>query len=405
MLYCMLRQAVERQGNSAVRLNRRLVRQGEAIVMIQVHGFDWTAYAEHVMPAFEQWLVQRDEQTIARLFKETRCAREEAFMPPALQRALIWPRARVFAETLPLGPYSRREYQKLCSAEHFTAVSDSYMYRHAPQLYQNPEPIRAIWGALIETYCLPWSADEYKQPGTQTLVSVEEEDEEAHTLVSAQIERSEVLSLLHEAGLGEMAREMSEQIPFPNERPRVEPSDAGPDTQPLGADQAEWSEDEASFACIEDLPEDLLEDDEGEEDLEEHTRPMPGGVALGAHPNILQLRGWLASLSVRSLALFEYLACGRRRMPFGYEPSEPYGVFIGYLTPDEVWKLGTSLRGIINPDQAEAEADYLRFRYQHPGVPESYRLIDEVLPSHATEFHRAIDMAAAQGLGLICSVE
>lgn len=375
--------------------------------MIQVHGFDWTAYAEHVMPAFEQWLIQRDEKPIARLFKETRCAREEAFMPAALQRARIWPRAQVFAETLPLGPYSRREYQKLCSADHFTAVSDSYMYRHAPQLYQNPEPIRAVWGALIETYCLPWSEDEYKQTGlvTQELnISEEDEDQVVRTLAGAQVERSEVLSLLHEAGLGEIVHEMGEQAPLLSEHLLGKSSETGPDTQPLSSGRTSWSEDEINFACLEDLSDDLLEDDE-EEDFEECTRPMPGGIALGAHPNALQLRGWLAGISVRSQALFEYLACGRRRMPFGYEPSEPYGVFIGYLTPDEVWRLGTSLRGAIDPDQAEAEADYLRFRYQHPGVPESYRLVDEVLPSHATEFHRAIDMAAAQGLGLICSIE
>ncbi len=327
-------------------------------------------------------------------------------MPAALQRARIWPRAQVFAETLPLGPYSRREYQKLCSAEHFTAVSDSYMYRHAPQLYQNPEPIRAVWGALIETYCLPWSEDEYKQAGLSSPMQANvEEDEEMQTLIGAQVERSEVLSLLYEAGLGELAHEMGEQAAFSSEHLRGEGSDTGPDTQPLSSGRSSWSEDQANLSCLEDVSEDLLEDEEEEENLEEYTRPMPGGVALGAHPNVLQLRGWLASISVRALALFEYLACGRRRMPFGYEPSEPYGVFIGYLTPDEVWRLGTSLRGVPNPGQAEAEADYLRFRYQHPGVPESYRLIDEVLPSHATEFHRALDMAAAQGLGLICSVE
>ncbi|HEY3992895.1 MAG TPA: hypothetical protein VGM01_08465 [Ktedonobacteraceae bacterium] len=374
--------------------------------MIQVHGFDWMAYAEHIMPAFEQWLIQRDEKAIAQLFKETRCAREEAFMPAALQRARIWPRAQVFAETLPLGPYSRREYQKLCSAEHFTAVSDSYMYRHAPQLYQNPEPIRAVWGALIETYCLPWSEDEYKQPGLGSQAPTKvEEDEEVHTLISTQVERSEVLALLHKAGLGELAHEMGEQAPISTEHLHNEESETGPDTQPLKSRRAPWSEDESGFSRIDDLPEALLEDDEEDENFEEYTRPMPGGIALGAHPNVLQLRGWLAGISVRALALFEYLACGRRRMPFGYESSEPYGVFIGYLTPNEVWRLGTSLRGVLNPDQAEAEADYLRFRYQHPGVPESYRLIDEVLPSHATEFHRALDMAAAQGLGLICSIE
>jgi hypothetical protein len=379
--------------------------------MIQVHGFDWTAYAEHIMPAFEQWLVQRDEKAIFRLFRETRCAREEAFMPAALQRARIWPRARLFAETLPRGPYSKREYQKLCSAEHFTAVSDSYMYRHAPQLYQNPEPIRAVWGALIETYCLPWSEDEYRQAGLgsqgQSLANEDEdesEEEAVQTLAGAQVERSEVLSLLREAGLGELAHEISEQSTRLSEGFPGEAEEGGPDTQPLGSGRLPWAEDEINFSCLEELPEDLLAEDE-EEDVEEYTRPMPGGIALGAHPNVLQLRGWLAGISVRTLALFEYLACGRRRMPFGYEPSEPYGVFIGYLTPDEVWRLGTSLRGISDPDQAEAEADYLRFRYQHPGVPESYRLIDEVLPSHATEFHRALDSAAAQGLGLICSIE
>jgi hypothetical protein len=212
--------------------------------------------------------------------------------------------------------------------------------------------------------------------------------------------------LLREAGLSELAHEMSEQPSFSTEHLRSEASDTGPDTQPLTPRHSSWSQEKKlNFICAEDLSASLLEDDEEEENFEEHTRPMPGGIALGAHPNVLQLRGWLASISIRSLALFEYLACGRRRMPFGYEPSEPYGVFIGYLTPDEVWRLGTSLRGVVNPDQAEAEADYLRFRYQHPGVPESYRLIDEVLPSHATEFHRALDMAAAQGLGLICSIE
>jgi len=372
-------------------------------MVIQVHGFDWGAYAEHVMPAFEQWLVQRDEIAIYQLFKETRCAREEAFIPAALQRARIWPRAKAFAETLPLGPYSRREYQKLCSAEQFTAVSDRYMYRHSPQLYQNPEPIRAVWGALIETYCLPWSQDEYRQPAAPEAQAAE--DEETPLFASAQVERSEVLALLREAGLGDLAREMSEQARLSTEHLREERGDSGPDTQPLASRRASWPTDEMDFSVMEALDDDLLEEDEEDEGIEEYTRPMPGGIALGAHPNVLQLRGWLAGLSVRALALFEYLTCGRRTMPFGYEPSEPYGVFIGYLTPDEVWRLGTCLRGVQDPDQSEAEADYLRFRYQHPGVPESYRLVDEVLPSHATEFHQAIDQAAAQGLGLICSME
>ena len=368
---------------------------------VQVHGFDWTAYAEHVMPAFEQWLIERNEAAVYRLFKETRCAREETFIPPALQRARIWPRARAFAETLPLGPYSRREYQKLCSAEHFTALSDRYMYRHAPQLYQNPEPIRAVWGALIETYCLPWSHEEYRAPAYRE--QARREDEGIPLLLSGtQVERSEVLSLLREAGLGEMAREMGEQqARHVTEKLAEEPGHGEPDTQPLAAGRTPWQVEARDFSYEGDLPEDLLDDEE--EDIEEYTRPMPGGITLGAHPNALQLRGWLAGISVRALALFEYLACGRRSMPFGYEPSESYGIFIGYLTPDEVWRLGICLRGAQDPDQAEAEADYLRFRYQHPGVPESYRLVDEVLPSYASEFHQAVDAAAAQGLGLICS--
>ncbi len=337
-------------------------------MVLQVHGFDWTAYAEHVMPAFEQWLVRRDESAIYRLFKETRCAREEAFIPPALQRARIWPRAKAFAETLPLGPYSRREYQKLCSAEHFTALSDRYMYRHAPRLYQNPEPIRAVWGALIETYCLPWSRDELKLPGAQERETVEVEEEEEPLLSGAQVERSEVLSLLREAGLGELAREMNEQARLSTERLREAASGSDPETQPLSSGHTSSSPArEIGLAPSGRLEDEPLEDEE--EDREEYTCPMPGGITLGAHPNVLQLRGWLAGISVRALALFEYLACGRRSMPFGYEPSEPYGVFIGYLTPDEVWRLGICLRDVQDPDQAEAEADYLRFRYQHPGVP------------------------------------
>lgn len=376
-------------------------------MVLQVHGFDWTAYAEHVMPAFEQWLVQRDESAIYRLFKETRCAREEAFIPPALQRARIWPRAKAFAETLPLGPYSRREYQKLCSAEHFTALSDRYMYRHAPQLYQNPEPIRAVWGALVETYCLPWSRDELKRSDAQERETVEVEEEEEPLPSGAQVERSEVLSLLREAGLGDLAREMNEQARLSTERLREVTSGSDPETQPLSSGHISCGPaPEIGLASSGRLEDEALEDEEEDiEDIEEYARPMPGGVTLGAHPNVLQLRGWLASISVRALALFEYLACGRRSMPFGYEPSEPYGVFIGYLTPDEVWRLGICLRDVQDPGQAEAEADYLRFRYQHPGVPESYRLIDEILPSCAAEFHQAVDMAAAQGLGLICSME
>jgi hypothetical protein len=375
-------------------------KQVRASMVVQLHGFDWAAYTEHIMPAFGAWFVQREESTIYRLFKETRCAREEEFVPDVLLPARIWTRARVFVETLPLGPYSRREYQRLCSAEQFTALSDRYVYKHVPQLYHNPEAVRAIWGALIETHCLPWSQEDYKQLDEQK-ADVQQED--AAPLSEDQVERSEVLTLLHEAGLSELACEISEEVRSSTEHLRERAGVSGPDTQPLSAEHmTAWQMHGIAPAHSEEISAEL---EESEEEIEVNTRPVPGGVPIGVPSNVLQLRGWLAGFSVRALALFEYLACGRRCMPFGYEPSEAYGIFIGYLTPNEVWHLGTSLRGVQHPGQAEAEADYLRFRYQHPSVPESYRLLDEVLPVYSADFHHAIDMAAAQGLGLICSVE
>lgn len=361
-------------------------------MVVQVHGFDWEAYAKHIMPAFEQWLIQRDDSEVYRLFKETRCAREEALMPAPLQHARLWLRAKSFADTLPRGPYSRREYQKLCSADQFTSLSDRYMYKHAPQLYKNPTAIRTIWGALIDTYCLPWNRHE--QTPTQP-----ERDERARPMFSPpHVERSEVLSLLHRAGFGDLAREIDEQVRLKAEQPSAEKVWAEPETLP----RSSWPASEATPISQEETRVDHAQEDEVPE-LEDYTQPLLGGISLGMHPNTLQLRGWLAGLSVRTLVLFEYLACGRRWMPFGYEPSEPYGIFIGYLTPDEVWQLGIRLRGVQDPAQAEAETDYLRFRYQHPGLPESARLIDEILPCYAADFHHAVDMAAAQGLGLICS--
>lgn len=372
-------------------------------MVVQVHGFNWEAYATGIMPAFEQWLVQRNEHTVYGLFKETRCAREEACIPISLQGARIWPRAKVFAETLPLGPYSRREYQKLCSADQFTALSDRYMYKHAPQLYQTPEAIRTMWGALIETYCLPWSQRE-QTPSTAQQATRPNETELA-PFSMAQVERSEVLALLSTAGLGDLTREIDEQMRLTTEQLQQEGSSPEPETQPLPSPHALWPTDEADMPCHGQTLDKMAQEAEGQaQEFEECTQCMPGGVVIGTPPNTLQLRGWLAGISVRALALFEYLACGRRSMPFGYEPSEPYGVFIGYLTPDEVWKLSACLRGVSDPAQAEAEADYLRFRYQHPGLPESARLVDEIVPFYAAEFHGAVDLAAAQGLGLICSM-
>src|SRR5579863_156603 len=129
-------------------------------MVVQLHGFDWVVYSERVMPAFEQWLIEGDETAVQQLFEQTRCAHEERFLPETVQRLRVWPRARAFAQTLPRGPYSRREYHKLCSAEHFTALSDRYLYKHAPQLYQQSDALRSVWGAIVETYCLPWAKSE-----------------------------------------------------------------------------------------------------------------------------------------------------------------------------------------------------------------------------------------------------
>ena len=67
---------------------------------VQLHGFDWRVYAEQVMPAFEQWLIEGDEIAALQLFEQTRCAYEERFLPDPMQRLRVWTRARAFAQTL-----------------------------------------------------------------------------------------------------------------------------------------------------------------------------------------------------------------------------------------------------------------------------------------------------------------
>ena len=104
------------------------------------------------------------------------------------------------------------------------------------------------------------------------------------------------------------------------------------------------------------------------------------------------------------MALFEYLASGRRHVPFGYEPGEPFGAYCGYLTPDEVRQLATILRDVKPPGQSEVEKDHKSFYEQQTAGDDTFRLIDEVLPSNAHEFLKAVNRAALQGLGLICSV-
>ena len=363
---------------------------------VQLHGFDWRVYAEQVMPAFEQWLIEGDEIAALQLFEQTRCAYEERFLPDPMQRLRVWTRARAFAQTLPRGPYSRREYLKLCSAEQFTALSDRYLYKHAPQLYQRSDALRSVWGAIIETFCLPWQGSQGGEEGA----SINAGDEELSP--EDRITHSELLSLLEEAGLSELAQEIEE--PTKN-------------VEHFAWELSEKDMSEAREASVAKEVADVAAARTGAElanttaqvnldvDEEAETIVAAQGIHIGHQLNLLHLRGWLARISVRAMALFEYLACGRRAMPFGYEAGEPFGAFAGYLTPDEVWQLAISLDGTIPPDHREAEEDYLNFRYQQVGIPAAFRLVDEVLPTHSAAFLHAIEKASSQGLGLISSIE
>jgi hypothetical protein len=340
------------------------------------------------MPAFEEWLIEGDDDAVQQLFEQTRCAFEERFLPETVQRLRVWPRARAFAQTLPRGPYSRREYHKLCSAEQFTALSDRYLYKHAPQLYQQSDALRSVWGAIVESYCLPWGTHALpeQQPASvspaQAVVRPPRIEEDA-------VARSEVVSLLQEVGLSELAQEIGAQ---PDEVERFA-------WVPVEPDEAEESAAPSNVAQV--APETPAPGDEEETEIIVAARGLP----IGNAPNLLHMRGWLAGISVRAMALFEFLACGRRSMPFGFEAGEPFGAFVGYLTPDEVALLATSLEGILAPGQLDAEEDHITFRYQHYALPTSFRLVDEVLPTHATGLLEAIQKAASQGYGLICSVE
>jgi hypothetical protein len=119
----------------------------------------------------------------------------------------------------------------------------------------------------------------------------------------------------------------------------------------------------------------------------------------------MQLRSWLASISIRAMVLFEYLACGRRRMPFNYETGEPFGAFSGYLIQEEVWQLASCLHKISPPDRIQAQGDYRRFCQEQTSDQLSFPLVDEVLPANAHDFLTAVRRAALHGSGLICSMD
>ena len=333
--------------------------------MVHIHGFDWANYSTNVMPAFARWLINEEEQGAYQLYKETRHAREEQFVPEAIQPLCAWPRAKEFVHQLPRGPFARREYQKLCVAEQFLLLSDRYVYRHPPQLYRDSEALRTIWGASIEEHCLPWYQQLQKNQG-------QAQEERASPLADITTERNELLDLLQTAGLHTLAQELNERPPEREQPP----------------------------AKDEEVPVDKSEDEDENEGGE---MDGPQGIFIGRQPTTLQMRGWLATQSVRAMVFFEYLACGRRYMPFGYQEGDPFGSYVGYLTPEEVQLLLDSLANVDPPNPNEAENDYRSFRQQRSRSALPYRLIDELLPTHACDFLQAVRDAGREQLGLICT--
>jgi hypothetical protein len=333
-------------------------------MMIQIYGFDWDAYVGIVMPAFANWLVEGEESATYQLYLQTRCAREEQYIPPMLRPVRTWTRALAFVQRLPRGAQTCEEYKILCDAEQFTALSDQYLHRHSPQLYPHAEALRAVWGAIVEEHCQSYFA----LPGDGDL------QEREGKVAGYPTDKDDVAALLFSSVFDQSSRE--------------------------GKEQKSRKQKIKSTKNVDNMGEPWLDDDREEEPREKKVQ----GTKLGRHPAPLHLRGWLASRSVRGMALFELLACGRRCLPFGSRAGEPYEDYIGYLTPGEVWQLANSLRHEhVARQTVEAEADYLRFRQSRRSrSPEEFRMIDEVLPSHADAFLDVIRMAAQYELGLLC---
>jgi hypothetical protein len=309
-------------------------------MIVRIHGFDWQVYIQQVMPALNNWLIERDENPLYQMYQLTRCAREEQCVPAPLQSLCTWPRARAYVKQLLDSPHARREYAHLCSPEQFTATSDRYIYRHPPQLLRPSEALATVWGALIETYCLPWFS-----------LFKKAQEHPAYQL------GHELTRLLDQTEARTLAAEAQEQ--------------------------------EAIYAAS-----------EMEQDVED-VSVGPIGVMIGRLPATLQIRGWLATIAVRAMVLFELLACERRCVPFGYQPGTPFASYSGYLTPEEVLLLSLCLRDVHPPHQALAVIDYQRFRQR---ADTTFRTLDEVLPLHADTFLSTVHLAAQQGIGLICSI-
>lgn len=361
-------------------------------MIVRVHGFDWRTYTERIMPAFKQWILEGDETCVNQLYMQTQYAQEELAVPRLLQRNHTWIQAQAFVKQLPRGQHALREYGTVCTPEHFTLFSDRYVYRHPPQLHQPSTALRTIWSMLVEEYCLPWfqMTDEEEQSAQALQDDTLQRPpflnrNQVHEQVT--ILRNDLIDLLSHAGLDELAHEISQPAAQEGEQHHDDRS-AAPhyaSSSPTSPDGPAKTEDE-------------LDDDDETEDS------TIAGVVVGQHPAPLQLRGWLASTSVRAMGLFELLACGRRCMPFGHDVNALSRSFSGYLTPEEVWQLALCLRNIQPPQAQEAEADYQRFRQQQTTKMAPFRLIDEVQPVYAHAFITLVRIAALQELGLICSI-
>lgn len=346
-------------------------------MLIQIYGFHWDTYAQRIMPIFSNWITEAEETEARQLYNQTRCAQEEGILPPTMKRLQSWSRAKTFVHQLPRGPYAYREYQKLCQAEQFTDLSDRYLYHHPPQLPQQSDALRAVWGAIIEEFCLA----PYLLISEDTKPDIELAEVSQDSPATA---RGELVELLHEAGFNDLAQEVRSVS--------TEPLVTLAQTEIL-ENTGELRE-ESEFPALD------------EEEIAEASRNIgPEGIELGRYPSTLHLRGWLSTISIRAMALFELLACGRRCMPFGYRAGEPFESFIGYLTPDEVWHLALCLRNVQAPARADAEEEYRQFRQIQATQTDPFRMIDEIAPTHAHIFIKAVRAAASQGLGLICRIE
>lgn len=326
-------------------------------MIVRIQGFAWEVYMERVMPAFASWLVDGDDTNAYHLFEQTRCAQEELFVPQPMRQLRTWTRAKAFVQSLPRGSHTQQEYMILCDPVQFTRLSDRYVQTHPPQLHKDSEALRTVWGALTQQFCLPWYDSLTDDFASDAIAPLPLED------MTPAMHSTELISLLQSAGLSDLVTDLHQTI---QARTPIEPLQ------------------EMYF-----LSDDSLD-------------APSNGVVIGRLPTPLHIRGWLATHSVRAMALFELLACGRRAMPFGYLAGDPYGNYIGYLTPTETAWLAASLEGIQAPNDLDAEADYQSFLHHQQAYGE--RLIDEVQPAHASTFLDAVRIASQQQLGLICSV-